>query len=38
MAKFLAELVSSSIQYVLMIGVAAGCFCLGAALAKKKKK
>ncbi len=38
MAEFLAELVSSSIQYVFMIGVAAGCFCLGAVLAKRKKK
>jgi len=34
----LAELVSSGIQYVLMLGVAVGCFCLGAALSKNKKK
>ncbi len=35
---FLAELLSSSIQYVLMLGVAVGCFCLGAAISKNKKK
>lgn len=34
---FLAELLSSGIQYVLMLGVAVGCFCLGAALSKNKK-
>jgi len=34
----LAELLSSGIQYVLMLGVAVGCFCLGAALSKNKKK
>lgn len=36
--EFLAELLSSSIQYVLMLGVAVGCFCLGAAISKNKKK
>ncbi len=36
--EFLAELLSSSIQYVLMLGVAVGCFCLGAAIRKNKKK
>ncbi len=34
---FLAELLSSGIQYVLMLGVAVGCFCLGAAVSKNKK-
>ena len=35
---FLVELIQSSIQYVLMIVVAVGCFCLGAAVSKHKKK
>ena len=35
---FLSELLSSTVQYVLMLGVAVGCFCLGAALSKNKKK
>lgn len=35
---FLAELLSSTVQYVLMIGVMVGCCCLGAALSKNKKK
>ena len=35
---FLQELLGSGIQYVLMICVAVGCFCLGAALSKNKKK
>ena len=35
---FLAELLSSGIQYVLMLGVAVGCFCLGAAISKGKRK
>lgn len=36
--EFLSELLSSTIQYVFMIGVAVGCFCLGGALSKNKKK
>lgn len=35
---FLSELLGSTVQYVLMLGVAVGCFCLGAALSKNKKK
>ncbi len=35
--EFLAELLSSSLQYIFMIAVAVGCFCLGAALSKNKK-
>ena len=35
---FLVEFIQSSIQYVAMIAVAVGCFCLGAAFAKNKKK
>jgi hypothetical protein len=35
---FLGELISSTIQYVLMLGVAVGAFALGAALSKNKKK
>lgn len=36
--SFLAELLSSTAQYIFMIAVAVGCFCLGAALSKNKKK
>ena len=35
---FLTELLSSTVQYVLMIGIMIGCCCLGAALSKNKKK
>lgn len=35
---FLAELLSSGIQYVLMLAIAVGAFCLGGALSKGKKK
>ena len=35
---FLQELLSSGIQYVLMLAIAVGAFCLGAALSKNKKK
>ncbi len=35
---FLTELLSSTIQYVFMLGVAVGCICLGAAVSKNKKK
>lgn len=35
---FLSELLSATVQYVLMIGVAVGCVCLGAAVSKNKKK
>ena len=35
---FLVELIQSSIQYVAMLAVAVGCFCLGAAVSKHKKK
>ena len=35
---FLAELLSSTAQYVFMLAVAVGCFCLGAAISKNKKK
>ena len=35
---FLTELLSSGIQYVLMLAIAVGCFCLGAAISKNKKK
>lgn len=36
--EFLNELLSSTIQYVLMLGVAVGCVCLGAAVSKNKKQ
>ena len=35
---FLQELLSSGIQYVLMLAIAVGAFCLGGALSKNKKK
>lgn len=35
---FLEELLSSGIQYVLMLVIAVGCFCLGGAVSKHKKK
>jgi len=35
---FLTELLGSTAQYIFMIAVAVGCFCLGAALSKNKKK
>ena len=35
---FVTELLSSTAQYVFMLAVAVGCFCLGAALSKNKKK
>ena len=35
---FLNELISSGIQYVLMLAIAVGAFCLGGALSKNKKK
>ncbi len=35
---FLGELLGSTVQYVLMIGVAVFCCCLGAAVGKHKKK
>lgn len=35
---FLQELLSSGIQYVLMLAIAVGAFCLGGALSKGKKK
>lgn len=35
---FLGELLSSGIQYVVMLGIAVGAFCLGAAVNKNKKK
>lgn len=34
---FLTELLSSTAQYIFMIAVAVGCFCLGAAVSKHKK-
>ena len=35
---FLVEFIQSSIQYVLMLALAVGCFMLGATVAKSKKK
>ena len=35
---FFQELLSSGIQYVLMLAIAVGAFCLGGALSKGKKK
>jgi len=35
---FLGELLSSGIQYVVMLAIAVGAFCLGAAVSKNKKK
>lgn len=35
---FLGELFSSGIQYVIMLAIAVGCFCLGAQVSKNKKK
>jgi hypothetical protein len=35
---FLTELLSATAQYIFMIAVAVGCFCLGGALSKNKKK
>lgn len=35
---FLVEFIQSSIQYVLMLALAVGCFCLGAAFSKRKSK
>ena len=35
---FLSTLLISTVQYVLMLGVAVGCFCLGAAVKKNKTK
>jgi len=35
---FVTELLGSTAQYVFMLAVAVGCFCLGAALSKNKKK
>lgn len=35
---FLTELLSSTVQYVIMIAIAVGAFCLGGALSKNKKK
>ena len=35
---FLGELLSSGIQYVLMLAIAVGAFCMGAAVSKNKKK
>ena len=35
---FFSELLSSGIQYVLMLALAVGAFLLGAAISKKKKK
>lgn len=35
---FLGELLASTVQYVLMIGVMIGCCCLGAAVSRHKKK
>ncbi len=34
----LSTLVASTVQYVLMLGVAVGCVCLGAAVKKSKTK
>ena len=34
----LGELLASTVQYVLMLGVAVGCVCLGAAVKKNKTK
>ena len=35
---FLGELLSSGIQYIVMLAIAVGAFCLGAAVSKNKKK
>ena len=35
---FFTELLSSSVQYIIMLAVAVGAFCLGAAISKNKKK
>lgn len=35
---FLTEFLSSTAQYIFMIAVAVGCFCLGAAMSKNKKQ
>ena len=35
---FVSTLISSTVQYVLMLGVAVGCVCLGAAVKKNKTK
>ena len=35
---FVGTLISSTVQYVLMLGVAVGCVCLGAAVKKNKTK
>ena len=35
---FVTTLISSTVQYVLMLGVAVGCVCLGAAVKKNKTK
>ncbi len=35
---FVSTLISSTIQYVFMLGVAVGCICLGAAVKKNKTK
>ena len=36
--EFLQELLSSGIQYVLMLAIAVGAFCMGATMSKNKKK
>ena len=35
---FVSTLIISTVQYVLMLGVAVGCVCLGAAVKKNKTK
>jgi len=35
---FLGELLSSGIQYIVMLAIAVGAFCLGASVSKNKKK
>ena len=35
---FLSALLASTVQYVVMLGVAVGCVCLGAAVKKNKTK
>jgi len=35
---FWEELLSSGIQYIVMLAIAVGAFCLGAAVSKNKKK
>lgn len=34
---FLTELLGSTAQYIFMLAVAVGCFCLGGAVSKNKK-